>query len=253
MSVKRILRRMLLGLLLGGRSLFGISMSSEKIEELLYSNNQPRAEETVSDNKTKERANRNNGSAEERLKTHLRVVIPLRLQAKEVHCRTPRVRQCCLRSDIGILAEKGLASHGYLARVGQRICTHVKQAIPDLDAYARVPNHHPIPKPGFRKTFSKIRLSWRGREIFGEQIELFIIPRNIGPQNVGKEIPRPSLDLDGWNRIRKRPVRDGRLDDGACQPKTEVTLVQAHGIVTKAIVIRRKRRRRTRDREVQTE
>ena len=50
MSVKRILRRMLLGLLLGGRSLFGISMSSEKIEELLYSNNQPRAEETVSDN-----------------------------------------------------------------------------------------------------------------------------------------------------------------------------------------------------------
>ena len=51
MSVKRILRRMLLGLLLGGRSLFGMSMSSEKIEELLYSNNQPRAEETVSDNK----------------------------------------------------------------------------------------------------------------------------------------------------------------------------------------------------------
>ena len=50
MSVKHILRRMLLGLLLGGRSLFGISMSSEKIEELLYSNNQPRAEETLSDN-----------------------------------------------------------------------------------------------------------------------------------------------------------------------------------------------------------
>jgi hypothetical protein len=39
---------MFLGLLLGGRALFGISMSSEKIEELLYSNNQPRAEETVS-------------------------------------------------------------------------------------------------------------------------------------------------------------------------------------------------------------
>jgi hypothetical protein len=45
---------MLLGLLLGGRSLFGISMSSEKIEELLYSNNQPRAEETVSDNEAAE-------------------------------------------------------------------------------------------------------------------------------------------------------------------------------------------------------
>jgi hypothetical protein len=42
---------MLLGLLLGGRSLFGIS---EKIEELLYSNNQPRAEETVSDNEAGE-------------------------------------------------------------------------------------------------------------------------------------------------------------------------------------------------------
>jgi hypothetical protein len=54
MSVKRILRRMLLGLLLGGRSLFGISMSSEKIEELLYSNNQPRGEETVSDNEAGE-------------------------------------------------------------------------------------------------------------------------------------------------------------------------------------------------------
>jgi len=54
MSVKRILRRMLLGLLLGGRSLFGISMSSEKIEELLYSNNQSRAEETVSDNEAGE-------------------------------------------------------------------------------------------------------------------------------------------------------------------------------------------------------
>jgi hypothetical protein len=54
MSVKRILRRMLLGMLLGGRSLFGISMSSEKIEELLYSNNQPSAEETVSDNEAGE-------------------------------------------------------------------------------------------------------------------------------------------------------------------------------------------------------
>ena len=49
MSVKRILRRMLLGMVLGGRSLFGISMSSEKIEELLFSSNQPRAEQTVTD------------------------------------------------------------------------------------------------------------------------------------------------------------------------------------------------------------
>ena len=59
MSVKRILRRMLLGLLLGGRSLFGISMSSEKIEELLYSNNQSRAEETVSDNEAGESKSNN--------------------------------------------------------------------------------------------------------------------------------------------------------------------------------------------------
>jgi hypothetical protein len=49
MSVRRILRRVLLGLLIGGRSLFGISMSSEKIEELLFSSHQPRAEETISE------------------------------------------------------------------------------------------------------------------------------------------------------------------------------------------------------------
>lgn len=49
MSIGRILRKIFLGLLLGGRSLFGISMSSEKIEELLYSSHQPRAEETLSD------------------------------------------------------------------------------------------------------------------------------------------------------------------------------------------------------------
>jgi len=49
MSIGRILRKAFLGLLLGGRSLFGISMSSEKIEELLYSSHQPRAEQTVAD------------------------------------------------------------------------------------------------------------------------------------------------------------------------------------------------------------
>jgi hypothetical protein len=50
MSIGRILRRIFLGLLLGGRSLFSLSMSSEKIEELLYSSHQPRAEETIADN-----------------------------------------------------------------------------------------------------------------------------------------------------------------------------------------------------------
>lgn len=49
MSIGRILRRMFRGLLLGGRSLFGLSMSSEKIEELLYSSHQPRAEEIIAD------------------------------------------------------------------------------------------------------------------------------------------------------------------------------------------------------------
>jgi hypothetical protein len=49
MSLKRILRKVFLALLLGGRSLFGISMSSEKIEELLFSMNQPRAEEVISE------------------------------------------------------------------------------------------------------------------------------------------------------------------------------------------------------------
>jgi hypothetical protein len=47
--LKRILRKVFLGLLIGGRSLFGISMSSEKIEELLFSMNQPRAEEVISE------------------------------------------------------------------------------------------------------------------------------------------------------------------------------------------------------------
>jgi len=54
MSIGRILRRIFLGLLLGGRSLFGLSMSSEKIEELLYSSHQPRAEETIADNQQDE-------------------------------------------------------------------------------------------------------------------------------------------------------------------------------------------------------
>ena len=53
--LKRILRKVVLGLLIGGRSLFGISMSSEKIEELLFSMNQPRAEETITDQKDEDK------------------------------------------------------------------------------------------------------------------------------------------------------------------------------------------------------
>jgi hypothetical protein len=55
MSIGRILRKVFLGLLLGGRSLFGISMSSEKIEELLYSSHQPRTEETISEEERRAR------------------------------------------------------------------------------------------------------------------------------------------------------------------------------------------------------
>ena len=58
MSLKRILRKMLFGLMLGARSLFGISMSSEKIEELLFSSNQPRAEETISAEENEENKDR---------------------------------------------------------------------------------------------------------------------------------------------------------------------------------------------------
>jgi hypothetical protein len=56
--LKRILRKLFLGLLLGGRSIFGISMSSEKIEELLFSANQPRPEETISDEENDENQSR---------------------------------------------------------------------------------------------------------------------------------------------------------------------------------------------------
>ena len=92
MSFKRILRRIILGLLLGGRSLFGISMSSEKIEELLYSNNQPSAEDAPSDNEG-ERANRNNGSAKERLKCAVYEVL--------FHCGSKRKKCMAGRRESG--------------------------------------------------------------------------------------------------------------------------------------------------------
>ena len=54
MSFKRILRKVLLGFLLGGHSVFGIGMSREKIEELLYETNQTRIEVTISEGEGKE-------------------------------------------------------------------------------------------------------------------------------------------------------------------------------------------------------
>lgn len=49
MSLERVLRKALLCLMLGARAMLGLHMSQEKIEELLYSTNQPRAEVTISE------------------------------------------------------------------------------------------------------------------------------------------------------------------------------------------------------------
>jgi hypothetical protein len=48
MSIRNILRKVLLRFMLGGRSVLGIGMSREQIEELLYSTNQTKVEVTVS-------------------------------------------------------------------------------------------------------------------------------------------------------------------------------------------------------------
>ncbi len=53
MSFKHKIRKVLRCLFLGGGSLLGIQMSRQQIEELLCSMNQPRAEETVSDENEK--------------------------------------------------------------------------------------------------------------------------------------------------------------------------------------------------------
>jgi hypothetical protein len=47
MSVKRILRKMLLAGFLGGRAALGIGMTREEIEAILYSNSQTRVEVTI--------------------------------------------------------------------------------------------------------------------------------------------------------------------------------------------------------------
>lgn len=47
MSVKRILRKMLLAFLLGGRAALGIGMTREEIEASLYSNTQTVLEITI--------------------------------------------------------------------------------------------------------------------------------------------------------------------------------------------------------------
>src|SRR5713226_2814040 len=90
--------------------------------------------------------------------------------------------------------------------VGQRICAHLEDLIPDLPANPRVSNHHAVPEPGGRKFVPMVRLPWLRCEIFGEQIQLCAVPANICAHKVRKEIPRPSFNLNRGNRIRKRPV-----------------------------------------------
>jgi len=48
MSLKRILRRVLLAFALGGHDVWGIGMSREQIEKLLFAMHKPRIEVTIS-------------------------------------------------------------------------------------------------------------------------------------------------------------------------------------------------------------
>ncbi len=54
MSFKRMLRRLVLGLVLGGHSVLGIGMNREKIEELMYETQQTRIEVTISEDDDKD-------------------------------------------------------------------------------------------------------------------------------------------------------------------------------------------------------
>jgi hypothetical protein len=51
MSLRIILRKVLLCIALGGHSVLGTGMSQEKIEELLHAMNQTRVEVTIDDDK----------------------------------------------------------------------------------------------------------------------------------------------------------------------------------------------------------
>jgi len=52
MSLRRLLRKVLLSIALGGHSVLGVGMSQEKIEELLHAMNQTRVEVTIDDEAT---------------------------------------------------------------------------------------------------------------------------------------------------------------------------------------------------------
>src|SRR5579864_3203475 len=161
---------------------------------------------------------------------NLRSAIPAWLQPKEMQSWTPRFRQCFLLSDIGVLAQKRLASCLLSARVGHRICPQIEQSISDLHTDPRIPDYHPVPEPGLRKIVPKVRLAWRRREIFGEQIQLRVVPGNECAHKVRDEVPRPGLNQNSVNRIRKRPIGHRRGDRIARQPEAQVASEQAHEI-----------------------
>ena len=54
MSLRNIFRKALLSFMLTGRSVLGIGMSHEQIEELLYSANQTKVEVTISEENKKD-------------------------------------------------------------------------------------------------------------------------------------------------------------------------------------------------------
>jgi hypothetical protein len=56
MWIKRFLRRLMLCFALAGHSFLGARISKEKIEELMYSVHQPRAEATITDENGKDDA-----------------------------------------------------------------------------------------------------------------------------------------------------------------------------------------------------
>jgi len=55
MSVREIIRKLVLSIALGGHSLFGVGMSQEKIEELLHAMHQTKVEVTVEDQEERHR------------------------------------------------------------------------------------------------------------------------------------------------------------------------------------------------------
>jgi hypothetical protein len=58
MSFKKVLRRVLLCFVLGGHDVWGVKISREQIERLLFAVHQPKVEMTISDDDEKSAANK---------------------------------------------------------------------------------------------------------------------------------------------------------------------------------------------------